>query len=119
MEGYAAYKENEVLTQPREKLIVMLYEGAIKFLGRAADALAAGDHEAKATYLNKGQAIIDELNASLDVDAGGEVAENLRKLYQFMATHLTQAVIRKDPQMIRDVIACLEDLNEGWKVIAS
>jgi flagellar protein FliS len=119
MENYAAYKENEILTQPPEKLIVLLYEGAIRFLKRAAAAMEAGNHEEKAKYLNKAQAIIDELNVSLDMEAGGEVAENLRRLYVFMYTHLSQAVTKQDPQMIRDVIACLEDLNEGWRAVSS
>lgn len=119
MDEYAAYRENGILTQPREKLVVMLYEGAISFLRRAAMEMEAGNHEEKAKYLNKAHAIIDELNIGLDMEAGGEVATNLRQLYLFMTNHLNQANIRQDPQMIQEVITCLEDLNEGWKAITS
>ena len=119
MKDYAAYRENVILTQPREKLVVMLYEGAIKFLKRCAAAMEAGDHEGKAKYFDKALAIIGELNASLDMEAGEEVAHNLRRLYTFMNRHLSQANARQDPQMIHDVVACLEDLNEGWKAITS
>jgi len=119
MDGYESYKEHDILTQPREKLIVLLYDGAIRFLKRAAEAMEAGDLETKARLVNKAQAIIDELNVSLDLDAGGEVAQNLRGLYNFMTRHLAQATVRKDPQMIRDVVACLEDLNEGWRAVTS
>jgi len=118
MEDYAAYKENDILTRPPEQLVVLLYEGAISSLKRAAAAMEAGDHETKAHHCNRAQAIIDELNVSLDTEAGGEVAANLRRLYLFMTTHLSQANVRQDPQMIRDVVACLEDLNEGWKAIS-
>jgi flagellar protein FliS len=119
MDGISAYKDRSITTQTPGRLIVMLYEGAIKFLRRTIEAMEAGNHEDKARYLEKALAIINELNVNLDMEAGGEVAQNLRKLYNFMATHLTQAVIRNDPQMVRDVIACLADLNEGWKAITS
>ena len=119
MSGYAAYKRNKILTQSREQLVVLLYEGAIRFLRQAAEAMQAGDHEAKANFINRAQAIIDELDASLDLEVGGEIAANLQGLYAFMTRHLTQAVVRNDPQMIREVIACLEDLNEGWKAVAT
>lgn len=119
MDGIGAYKDRSITTQTPGKLIVMLYEGAIKFLHRTVEAMEAGNAEDKARYLERALAIIDELNVSLDVEAGGEVAGNLRRLYNFMSTHLTQATIRNDPQMVRDVIACLADLNEGWKAITS
>ena len=119
MDEYTAYKENDILTQPREKLVVLLYEGAISSLKHAAAAMEAGDHETKARHCTRAQAIIDELNLSLDTETGGDVAANLRALYVFMTQHLSQASIRQDPQMIREVIACLEDLNEGWKAITS
>ena len=119
MDGISGYEEHSVLTQTPGKLIVMLYDGAIRFLNRAIRAMDAGDHEEKAACLDKAQAIIEELNVALDVDAGGEVAGNLRSLYNFMTRHLGQATARNDPQMVRDVIKCLEDLNEGWKAITS
>ena len=119
MDEYAAYRENEILTQPQERLVVLLYDGAISSLKRAAAAMEAGDHETKAAHFARAQAIIDELNVSLDTEAGGEIAANLRRLYVFMTTHLSQANTRQDPQMVRDVTACLEDLNEGWKAITS
>ncbi|KPK86772.1 MAG: hypothetical protein AMJ81_00480 [Phycisphaerae bacterium SM23_33] len=119
MDGISAYKDRSISTQTPGKLIVMLYEGAIKFLYRTIEAMETGNHEAKAKDLERAVAIVDELNANLDMEAGGEVAQNLRRLYNFMTTHLTQATMRNDPQMVRDVIACLKDLNEGWKAITS
>ena len=118
MDGYRSYRENAVLTQSPERLVVLLYEGAIRNLRQAVEAMAEGRHEDKATHINKAVAVIDELNVSLDMEVGGEVATNLRKLYLFMNGHLNEAVVRDDPQMVRDVIACLEDLHAGWAAVA-
>jgi flagellar protein FliS len=117
MNGLSAYQDAAVTTQSKGRLIVLLYEGAIKFMKQAIRAMEAGDHEAKGRYINKTQDIINELNAVLDVDAGGEVAVNLRTLYCFMSTRLSQANTKSDPQMVREVMTMMEQLNQGWKAI--
>jgi len=119
VDGPGAYKENAVLTQSRGRIVVMLYEGAIKFLHQAIQAIEDGDHKAKAGFLGRAMDIIWELDNCLDIEAGGEIAQNLRSLYGFMRRHLLDAAIKRDPQRIRDVIACLEDLNEGWKAVTT
>ncbi len=119
MNEITAYQENAVTTQSRGRLIVMLYEGAIKFLNQALREMEAENWAEKGRYIGKAQTIIHELDACLDMEAGGEVAENLRRLYQFMSRHLRQANRRKDAKAVRDVIGLLEDLNEGWKAIMS
>ncbi|MHC4478548.1 MAG: flagellar export chaperone FliS [Planctomycetota bacterium] len=118
MNGLNAYQEAAVTTQSKGRLIVLLYGGAIKFLKKAVQELEAGNHEEKGRYINKAQDIINELNAVLDIDAGGEIAVNLRKLYCFMSARLSQANIRCDAQMIREVIVMMEELAQGWKAIA-
>jgi len=117
MNGIAAYQDNTVTTQSKGRLIVMLYDGAIKFMRLAIRELETNNHEKKGHYINKAQDIINELNAVLDTDAGGEIAANLRKLYCFMNNRLSQANVKRDPQMIRDVIKLMEELNQGWKAI--
>jgi flagellar protein FliS len=118
MNGIAAYQDTTVTTQSKGRLIVMLYDGAIKFLKLAIREIEARNYEAKGRYINKTQNIINELNAVLDIEVGGEIATNLRKLYCFMSNRLSQANIKCDPQMIRDVIKLMEELNQGWKAIA-
>jgi flagellar protein FliS len=54
----------------------------------------------------------------LDLNAGGEIAANLRKLYSFMSNRLSEANVKCDPQMIREVIKLMEELNQSWKAIA-
>ncbi len=117
--GFNAYKNNSVTTQTPGQIVVMLYEGAIKFLKGAADAIERKDFAEKGRLMGRALDIISELNAVLNVEAGGEVAQNLRKLYVFMHQHLATASIKKDPKAIRQVIKLLEDLNSGWKQIAA
>jgi len=119
MDGISAYKANTVTTQPRGQLVVMLYDGAIKFLRQAIEQIEAGDPGAKGTLITRAVDIINELDATLNMEAGGEIAESLHRLYDFMRRHLFQANSRQDPEMIREVISLLEELNEGWRTIAT
>jgi len=118
MSGFKAYQETAVTTQSKGRLIVMLYEGAIKFLKLAIKEIEAKNPEAKSKYINKAIDILLELNTVLDMDAGGEVAMNLRKLYLFMKQQLTEANIKQDTGKIEEVIKILEELNQSWKAIA-
>ena len=117
MKGIEAYQETAVTTQSKGKLVVMLYEGAIKFLKQAIKEIEAGNTEEKGKYISKALDILFELNAVLDMEAGGEVATNLRNLYLFMGRHLTEANAKQDIGKIEDVIKLLEELNQGWKAI--
>jgi flagellar protein FliS len=117
MNGVDVYKEHAVGTQSKGRLIVMLYEGAIKFMNLAASEMEAGNYAAKGQHITKAQDIINELNAVLDLDAGGEVASNLRRLYCFMIKRLSEANTKNDPRLVREVIKLTEELNQGWKAI--
>ena len=117
MDGITAYQDNAVSTQSKGRLIVMLYDGAIKFMKLAIVEMEKKNYEAKGRYINKALDIINELNVVLDIDAGGEIATNLRKLYIFMNNRLSQANIKCDPELVRDVIKLMEELNRGWKAI--
>ena len=113
-----AYQNNAITTQSRGGLIVMLYDGAIKSLRQSITALEDGDLATKGECIGKALDIIIELNSVLDMKAGGEIAADLRRLYDFMISHITQAHIKNDSKMIGEVIALLEDINQGWKAIA-
>jgi flagellar protein FliS len=115
MDGIATCQDNEVTTQSKSNLIVMLYDRAIKFMRLAIMEMEKKNHEAKGRYINEALDIIDELNAALDMDTGGKVASNLRKKYVFMSNNLSQANIKCDPQIVRNVIKRMEELNEIWK----
>ncbi len=117
--GVEAYQNTAVTTQSKGRLIVMLYEGAIKFCNLAIKEIEAQNWDEKGKYINKAMDIIFELNAVLDMEAGGEIAANLRKLYCFMDNNLAQANTNKDPEKIREVIKLMKELNESWKAITS
>jgi flagellar protein FliS len=119
MNGFQTYQETAISTQNRGRLIVMLYDGAIKFLRQAILDLQQGDFAAKGRHISRAQDILFELNTVLDMDKGGQIAENLRSLYSFMQRHLTEASIRKDPQMIQEVIGMLEELNQSWRTVTN
>lgn len=117
MNGFNIYQQTAVSTQNRGRLIVMLYEGAIRFLRQAIEDLEKNDYEQKNKHIAKALDILVELNTVLDMDHGGQIAQNLRALYNFMQKHLAEANIQKDSKRILEVIALLEELNESWKVI--
>jgi len=117
MNRIGAYQDAAIGTQSKGRLIVMLYDGAIKFLKLAIQELQAENYAAKGQYINRAQDVINELNAVLDMDAGGDISQNLRKLYVFMDRRLSQANAKRDPQMIQEVITLLEELNQSWKTI--
>ena len=118
MNGVSAYQETSIATESKGRLVVMLYDGAIKFMRLAITELEAKDYEAKGRYIDRAQDIINELNAVLDMESGGEIAANLRKLYVFMSKRLSEANVQRDPQMIREVISLMEELNKGWRAIS-
>ena len=119
MKGISAYQDSTITTQSRERLIVLLYDGAIKFMKLAIQELEAGNYQAKGKYINKAQDIINELKAVLDMDAGGEIAANLHELYLFMNKRLSEANSERNPQIIREVIQLMEELNQSWKAITT
>ena len=117
MKEIAAYQNAAITTQSKGRLIVLLYDGAIKFMKLAIKELEAHNYEAKGRFIGRAQDIINELNAVLDMETGGEIAANLRKLYCFMNRRLSEANTNRDPQMIREVITLMEELNQSWKAI--
>ena len=119
MSAIKAYQDNVVTTQSRGRLIVMLYDGAIKFLEQAIREIENQDWIAKGRYINRAVAIIDELDLSLDMEAGGEIAMNLRRLYDFLRRHVSAANFHRDPARLREAITILKELNEGWKAVTA
>lgn len=119
MNGFNTYQETAVTTQGRGRLVVMLYDGAIRFLRQAIQDIQRNDFASKGKHIAKAQDIIFELNTVLDMEKGGEISKHLRSLYNFMQRHLNQANLKKDTAMIQEVIALLDELNQGWRVIAN
>lgn len=114
-----SYEQVNYFTANPMKLVLMCYEGAIGSLKLARDSYLAGRFEAKAKALQKCMDIIHELNASLDLEKGGECAANLRSLYAYVTQALTEADLKRDIEMMNRVITMLEELESAWKAAAA
>ncbi len=112
------YLESDVTTQQRGKLVVMLYDGAIKFLKVARQKMDEGDFALKGVYIGKARDIIVELNNSLDMNAGMQLAKDLRALYNFLCRHLSEANIERDPVKIDECVRILHELRSAWEEVA-
>ena len=110
--------ETGVASASPHKLIVMLYDGALVALLSAKTNLAANNIAAKGTAISKAITIIDNgLRASLDKEAGGEIAANLDALYDYMSRRLLHANLKNDVPAIDEVHRLLADLREAWVAI--
>ncbi len=112
------YQKVQVTTADRLKLVVMLYDGAISYLKTAIKYINENDMAAKGIYISKAQDIIDELNNSLNMNEGGEIASTLRKIYNFLYFYLVKANLKKDTKMIQEVIDILSSLRDAWDEIS-
>lgn len=117
--GAAAYYETHVTSRSPLELVVLLYDGATRHLGQAADAIRRGDLVAKREGMSRGVAIVNELHNSLDMEAGGEVAHRLDGLYAYMLGRLVEANVNNDAGPVDEAVRLLGILREGWAEIAS
>ena len=109
------YHQNQIDTASREQILIMLYDGAIRFTRQAVYAIEAGDLPGKSHGIQKAIAIIAEVRNTLDHSIGGEIAANLDSLYEFMIRSLTEANIKNEIQPLQVVDGLLSDLRETWK----
>ncbi|HIJ84043.1 MAG: flagellar protein FliS [Magnetococcales bacterium] len=113
--GLKRYKTSQANTASREDLLILLYEGAIRFLERAIKEKEAKNLSEHKMFLRRGLAIVAELQATLDFQKGGDLAIQLFELYGYMLDRLTEANIKQDMEQIRIVIKNLSTLLEGWR----
>lgn len=115
-----AYKETNIRTASQGKLIVMLYEEAIRQLDLAVHELEQKTRKLDTVHnaIVKAQDIVTELMVSLDFEKGGEIAKNLLGLYLFFNRQLLEANVRKDPTMLKEVRKLLQELKDAWAQIA-
>lgn len=112
--AYGAYQNVQVSTADGPSLVVQLFDGAIRFLGRARQALAAGNQPEFAYTLSRAHAIVAELSNVLDRDTGGEVAQHLDRLYHFVLRHLTEGLIQRSSAHLDRVTTILQTLREAF-----
>lgn len=122
-QGYSAYQKTNVTTASQGHLIVLLYEAAVKNLKNASacidenNSIKACDIEKFSNFIQKTQSIISELQASLDIEKGGDIAKNLMSLYFFFNNELFDAHLKHSKSKIENIQKMIEELLSAWKVI--
>ncbi|HEY4280282.1 MAG TPA: flagellar export chaperone FliS [Conexibacter sp.] len=113
-----SYRESAILTAPPQRLVVMLYDGAHRFLYQAAAATRAGQFSAASDRLRRAEEIISHLQSTLDMSQG-EISHRLDAIYRYCLTQTAQARVRKDPERIDEVSGLLAELRSAWDQICS
>jgi flagellar protein FliS len=113
--AYQKYKTTSFQSASREKLLLMMYEGAIKFVKLAIVAIEQKNIADRGLNIGRAYDVILELNNTLDHKVGGEISKNLEQLYMFMTEQLTKANIQGKAEYLQNVLRILETLYEGWQ----
>ena len=111
---YQNYLEAEVMSADPVRLVQMLYRGALDAIDDARGYLKAGDIAARSAAVTKAVAILQELIASLNFDAGGELSRNLADLYDYAQKRLLEANVRQTDEPLAEVQRLLAPLLEAW-----
>jgi flagellar protein FliS len=114
-----AYRTTHIQSQSPLELVVLLYDGALRFTRTAADAMERGDLVAKRDAMSRAVAIVSELQSTLNMDEGGDVARSLDRVYGYVTGLLLDANIRQDPAPLHESIRLMTALRDAWATIAS
>ena len=112
--AYQQYRRTQIQTSDPGDLLIMLFQGGLKFSKLALEAMHQEDIEKTHNNLVKAQNIVMELLAALNFEAGGDVALNLEQLYNYMLHRLHEANMKKTPEPLEEVIQMLTELHETW-----
>jgi flagellar secretion chaperone FliS len=118
LQAQQAYRQNSVLSASPEQLVLMLYDGALRFLRQAAVAMREADVTNANGRLRRAEAILDELRVTLDPSAG-ELAERLDAIYVFCRQLLVQAQLEQDPSRIEAAVDLIGELRDAWAAICA
>lgn len=108
------YQNNHVLSSSPEKILIMLYDGAIRFCRQAMNAMDQGNRKVQAEKISRTMAIVCEFANTLDHKIGGEIATDLDALYSFMTRELTRGNLKNERKALETVEGLLVDLRGTW-----
>jgi flagellar protein FliS len=117
--GAGAYRQTSVQSSSPLELVVLLYDGALRHLLAAREAIRRNDLVARRDAFSKALAIITELQSTLNLEEGGAVATQLDALYTYITGRLVDATARKDMSAVDEVEKLLRSLREAWAQIAA
>jgi flagellar protein FliS len=111
---FSQYTDTQINTATPGRLIVLAYDGAIRFANTGMEAMKAGKLDVQSANITKVQAILTELTSSLDGQSNPELADSLTSLYNYMFDRLTEANIHDNAEALDEVINLLSDLRAAW-----
>lgn len=111
---YQSYRQIQIETASSLELVIKLYDGAVRFINQAKNGLETKDYTLTNESFRRAQDIIDELNDTLNMDAG-EIAVNLRNLYVFIKQTLVEANVKKDSKNLDNALQLLITLRSAWR----
>lgn len=124
-QAYSAYQKTNITTASQGKLVVLLYEAAVKNLNSALalidseNKIKPGDIEAFTKFIQKAQSIITELQVSLDMEKGGDISKNLMSLYLYFNSQLTDTIFNHSREKVEFVENMMKELLEAWRSAAN
>lgn len=112
---YAAYQQNSVTTASPGEVTLMLYNGCLKFIKQATLAIEDNNFQDKNTNIQKAQKIITELMITLNMDI--EISKNLSVMYEYMNHRLTEANVKNDLSILKEVEGLVVEFRDTWKQV--
>ncbi|MCR5719536.1 MAG: flagellar export chaperone FliS [Lachnospiraceae bacterium] len=113
--AYAQYKNSKILTASPAELVLMLYDGAIKFCNIAITAINEGDIQKSHENIMKAEKIIDHFRLTLDMKY--PVSQDFDRIYEYLAQRLIQANLKKDTEILEEVVTHLRSVRETWVTV--
>jgi len=118
MMGAQAYATTQISTASSVQVVVLLYDGAISSMKLAQEGIVRLNFHDKARFLDRALRVVGELSASLNMEDGGVVAKDLRRLYEYIQFELTQANLKNEPGRLEGPIRCMTVIREAWQELA-
>ncbi|MEE9391611.1 MAG: flagellar export chaperone FliS [Planctomycetota bacterium] len=120
MNATLEYQRNAILSASREKLVLLMYDGALRFARQSMVQLDKGNHAEYGRLISRTFNIVSELKVSLDREAGAQIASRLDQLYRFVMDALVKANANRSKKDLEDALKIMTTLREGWAgIIAS
>ena len=118
MVGAQAYATTQVTTASSVQVVVLLYDGAISSMKLAQESIVTLNFHDKARFLDRALRVVGELSASLNMEEGGVIGKDLRRLYEYIQFELTQANLKNEAGRLEGPIRCMSVIREAWQELA-
>jgi flagellar protein FliS len=119
LRGAEAYRQTEARSRSPLELVVMLYDGALRFVGNAMEADARGHRGDRGAAISRALAVLGELQSTLNLAEGGDVARELDRLYTYMQQRLLDVTVHDDRKALDEVRRLLTPLRSSWAELAA